>query len=71
MSVTLPFRDVLEALDHLSRDEQDAVIAIVQKRKVEEARRKLVEEVEESRTEYRDGKCRTTNIDDLLKEITT
>lgn len=71
MSGVLPFRDVLDALDHLSSDEQDALIAIVQKRKTEEARRKLVEEVEQSRKEYRDSKCRTTNIEDLIKEITT
>ena len=69
MNAPLPFREVLDAFEQLTSDEQDSLIAIVQKRKAENARLRLIAEVEASRKEYQEGKCKTSSVDDLMKEI--
>ena len=69
MNAPLPFREVLDAFEQLTSDEQDSLIAIVQKRKAEKARQRLIAEVEASRIEYQEGKCKTSSVDDLMKEI--
>jgi len=52
MNAPIPFREVLEAFEQLASDEQDSLIAIVQKRKAEKARERLIAEVEASHIEY-------------------
>jgi len=69
MNATLPFRDVLDAIEQLSSDEQDTLIDIVQKRRSEKARQRLIAEVEASRKEFEEGRGKTGSVEDIIKEI--
>ena len=55
MTQTLPFRDVLDAAELLTLDEQVELIAILNKRLKEAARERLIADVQESRQEFADG----------------
>ena len=69
MNATLPFREVLDAIEQLTSDEQDSLIAIVQKRQAENARIRLIAEVEASSKEYQTGQGKSSSVDNLMKEI--
>ena len=51
MTQTVTFRDVLDAADQLSLDEQVELIAILNRRLKEEARERLIADVREFRQE--------------------
>ncbi|HKI20942.1 MAG TPA: hypothetical protein VKA15_23825 [Isosphaeraceae bacterium] len=69
MTHVLPFRDVLEAADHLSQDEQEELISILQRRLVHAARQRLATEVQEARQEFAKGRCSPATPDELMREI--
>jgi hypothetical protein len=69
MTHVLPFRDVLEAADHLSQDEQEELISILQRRLVDAARQRLATEVQEARREFAEGRCSPATPDELMSEI--
>lgn len=68
MSHILQFGEVLEAADHLSAEEQEELIAILQRRMAHAARQRLVAEVEEARKEFAEGRCLPTTPEDLMRE---
>ncbi len=70
MSPALQFGQVLEAADHLSKDEKEELIAVLRRRLADE-RRKRVAEVQESRQEWAAGACRPVSVDELMGEITS
>ena len=63
------FNDVLQAVDRLSADEQNALVSIVSRRLAEQGRQRVIDEVRVSSEEFVAGKCRGTTVDDLLDEI--
>ncbi len=65
----LPFAEVLEAADHLTEDEQQELVAIVQRRLADSARKRLVAAVEETRREFAAGRCKPVTPDELMREI--
>jgi hypothetical protein len=65
----MPFADVLEAADHLSPDEQQELIAILNRRLAQAARQQLAAEIEEARREHAQGRCSPATPDDLMREI--
>jgi hypothetical protein len=69
MSQALPFGDVLEAADHLSPEEQESLIAILRRRLAQAGRLRVAADVEESRQEFAQGKCRPATPDELLREM--
>jgi hypothetical protein len=69
MSQELSFGEVLDAADHLSRDEQEELVAILNRRLADARRRQLIADVEESRREFAEGRCVPTTVDDLMREI--
>ena len=66
---TLPFGEVLEAVDQLSADEQETLAAILQRRLAEQGRKRVAEEVREARREFASGACRPVAVDELMREI--
>ncbi len=46
MERSQPFAEVLEAVDQLSRDEQETLVAIVQRRMAERGRKQLAADVQ-------------------------
>ena len=69
MAEVLPFREVLEAADHLSQEEQEELIAILHRRLAESARQRLSGEVQQARQEFADGRCLPATPDALMREI--
>jgi ribosomal protein S4 len=69
MSQLLPFREVLEAADHLSEEEQEELVAILHRRLAQAARRRLAGEVKEARQEFAEGRCSPATPDELMGEI--
>jgi hypothetical protein len=69
MERTQPFAEVLEAVDQLSWDEQETLVAIVQRRMAERGRQRLAAEVQEARREFAQGLCRPSSVDELMNEI--
>jgi hypothetical protein len=69
MADTLPFGEVLEAADHLSQDEQEELIAILQRRLAQAARQRLAAEIQEARQEFAQGRCAPATPEELMREI--
>ncbi len=69
MNQVLPFGEVLEAADRLSRDEQEELIAILNRRLAQAARQRLAAEVAEARREFAEGRCSPATPDELMREI--
>jgi hypothetical protein len=69
MERTQPFAEVLEAVDQLSSDEQETLVAIVQRRMTERGREQLDADVQEARREFAAGLCRPCTADELMNEI--
>ncbi len=59
MDRTQPFAEVLEAVDQLSSDEQETLVAIVQRRMAERGRMQLAADVQEAQGEFAAGLCST------------
>ena len=69
MAHALPFGEVVEAADHLSHEEQELLIGILNRRLAHASRQRLVTEVKESRQEFAEGRCLPTTPSDLMREI--
>lgn len=65
MTIALPFNEVLEVIETLSLDEQETLLAIVQRRFAERSRQKLLADVQSAREEFNQGHCQPTSVDDL------
>ncbi|CAN5912782.1 hypothetical protein BH23PLA1_BH23PLA1_23190 [soil metagenome] len=65
----LPFREVLEAADRLSPEEQAELAAILQRRLLERGRKQLAEDIQEARQEHAGGGSQPTTPDELMGEI--
>ena len=69
MAHALQFGEVLEAADHLSHDEQEELIGILQRRLAQASRRRLVAEIQDVRQEFAEGHCLPTTPGELMREI--
>ncbi len=69
MSITLPFNEVLDAIDTLSLDEQETLLTIVQRRFADRTRQKLFSDIQAARVEFNQGHCQSTSVDALMQEI--
>jgi len=69
MTHAMPFREVLEAADHLSQDEQQELIAILNRRLAQAARQRIAAEIREAHQEYTEGRCLPASADELMREI--
>lgn len=70
MSTALKFADVVDSVEQLSTDEQEALVQIIGRRLAERRRERLVDQVAEARAEYARGEARPASASDLLAEIT-
>lgn len=69
MVQAMQFGEVLEAMDRLSPDDQEALIAILRRRLAEEGRKRVAAEISEARREFASGGCRPATADELVREI--
>ena len=59
----------MEAVDQLSTEEQDTLVAIVRRRMAERDRERVAAEAEEAQREFEVGPGRPTTVDELMDEI--
>ena len=69
MENTMPFGEILEAVDKLPVHDQESLRDIVAKRIVERRRDELSREIKEARAELEAGQCRPVTPDELMTEI--
>lgn len=69
MIPVMPFGEVLEAADQLSPEEQQELIAILNRRLAQAGRQRLAAEVQEARQEFVAGQCRAATPDEIMREI--
>ncbi|MSQ48429.1 MAG: hypothetical protein EXR78_08645 [Deltaproteobacteria bacterium] len=69
MEQTLPFGDVLDAIDQLSLEEQETLVDIVQRRVTERSRKLLASEIREAQEEFTEGRCQAVTVEELMKEV--
>ena len=69
MEQAIPFREVLEAIETLSLEEQETLVDIVNRRLLERARHRLASEIEESRVEFAQNRCQAVTAESLMEEI--
>ncbi len=65
----MSFGEVVEAVDQLSPEEQEMLIALVRRRLGERERKRLLADVQDARREFVQGGCRTGTVDEIIQEI--
>jgi len=63
------FGQVLEWADDLPLEQQESLVAILQRRMREQRRAELIEAVKEARKEFKVGRCRSGSPDEIIKKI--
>ena len=69
MDLSLPFAEVLEAIDRLPAEDQEALIQIVRRRVAQQGRERLASEIQEAQREFAQGNCRPSTVDALMDEV--
>lgn len=69
MTQPMRFGEVLEAADQLSLEEQQELIAILNRRVSLANRQRLIAEVEEARKDFAEGRCVPATPDEIMREI--
>ena len=69
MEHTMLFGEVLEAIEKLSLEDQEALIGILRRRIVGRGRKTLAAEIEEARREFAEGRCQPATAEEVMKEI--
>jgi hypothetical protein len=69
METVMPFGEVLEAVDKLSLEEQEALIAVLHRRLIERRREELAKDMQHAQQEFEAGQCQPVTPAELMKEI--
>lgn len=63
------FNEVLEAADHLSLDDQEELLNIINSRLREHKRKILIQDVQKAHEEFHASRCTPMTPADIIKEI--
>ena len=69
MSPLIGFNEVLEAIDQLGPEDQEALVDIVERRQIARRRAALAKDIEEARRDFQAGLCMPRTSKDLIREI--
>lgn len=69
MEQTIPFGEVLEAIDKLSLEEQETLLDILHRRLAEQSRKIVATESQEARKEFAEGRCQSATPEEIMKDI--
>ena len=64
------FQEALDIIESLPEHQQEDLINIIQRRRLERRRELLAESIREARAEYARGEVTRGTVDDLMREIT-
>jgi len=67
---TATFQEALDIVESLPEHQQEDLINIIQRRRLERRRELLAESIKEARAEYARGEVTRGTADDLMQEIT-
>jgi hypothetical protein len=65
----MSFADVVDAASNLSIDEQESLMEILRQRMIEKGRERILADIEASRRDYREGRCRVATPEEIVKEL--
>lgn len=69
MENTMPFGEVLEAVDKLSLEEQETLIEILHRHLIERRREEIARDIQQAQEEFQAGRSRSVTPEELMKEI--
>ena len=69
MAKSISFSELLDAVDHLSLDEQESLIDIVRHRIAEYRRQEISSLILSTRKEYQQGKLYPETLQDIMNSI--
>lgn len=66
---TSSFSAILDAAGNLRADEREELVALLQKRTIEERRSELAKDVKNARSDYKNRKYTAVSADSIMKEL--
>ncbi len=69
MNHTISLNEILEEAERLSLEEQETLLEILNRRIINRRRAELAKDIQDAQREFREGKTRTANPDELMNEI--
>jgi len=69
MEKTLFFGEVLDTVEQLSLEDQEALTDIIRRRIIEQRRAELAKDIQEAQEEFKAGSARPVTPDELIAEI--
>lgn len=70
MTQITSFNEILESVEQLSVEDQEALIDLVQRRLVERRRTEIATNIVKAQEEYQTGQVFRGNVDELMAELT-
>ncbi len=69
MARSISFADVLEAVEQLSAEDQEAIVEIVRCRESERGRKRVATDARDAQREFMDGHCRPATASEFMDEV--
>lgn len=69
MENAMSFGDLLEAVAQLSREDQEALMEVLNRRLAEQRREEIAREIQAAVQEFESGKCQEVTPEELITEI--
>lgn len=69
MSQIVTFQEALDVVESLPEYQQEDLVNIMQRRRLERRRELLTERIKEARAKYARGDVQQGTVDDLIKEL--
>ena len=69
MMQRIRFDELIEAVENLPEEAQAELVEVIRRRLAERGRQRVVEEVQQARREFAEGKCSETTPEDVMREI--
>lgn len=63
------FDEVLDAIEHLPADQQADLLEVVRRRLAERGRGRIIDDMNEARTQFNDGNAKPATVDEIMREI--
>ena len=63
------FDELLDAIEHLTADEQAELLEVVQRRLADHGRQRVVAEAADAEVEFKSGSIKPATVDDIMREI--
>ena len=69
MEQVISFGELLEAVAQLSREDQEALVEVLNRRLLEQRRDEIAREIQAAMKEFESGQCREVTPDDLVRAL--